>query len=252
MGKTIFAAVLAALLTSVVTVLVMGSTQADKAAADAQARQLAEETARVERERLERRVAEVEKRAAALPRPDRHAADDAPPAAGAGAAPPPLAPDGTPYVSRAELETFAKTQGAALVREAMAAPAAKPVEKKSLEDIAREQGLSAGEEANLRNILRESEEEMVHNLFGDKPLDDVKREVLEAKTDPDKQAALVQGVIQNGIANVGKVVTLENRTRKRVESVLGAERAAKFLATPRKSVIAPEFEDVLKGGFETR
>jgi hypothetical protein len=249
MGKTIFAAVLAALVTSLVTVLVMDSMQA---AVDAQARQLADETAKVERDRLERRVAEVERRAAA-PRADRRTAGDPPPAPADGAAaPPPLAPDGTPYVSRAELETFAKQKGAALVREAMAAPLPKPVEKKSLEDIAREQGLSAGEEANLRNILRDSEEELVHSLFGDTPIDDVKRQLLEAKADPDKRAVLTQSVIQNGIANFGKITTLEERTKKKVEGVLGPERAAKFNAVPHKSVIAPEFEDLLKGSFEAK
>lgn len=249
MGKTIFAAVVAAVLASIATVLVMSSFQQDRSTADAQARQLTEETAKVERERLERRLADVEKRASALPKAERRAAEMTLFTANATPVPPPLAADGTPYVSRAELEAFAKTKGAAIVRDAMTAPAAKPVEKKSLEDIARDQGLSAGEEANLRNILRDSEEEMVHNLFGDKPLDDVKREILEAKEDPDKQAALMQGVFQTGIANVGKLMTLENRTKKKVESVLGADRAAKFLAAPRKSVIAPEFEEVLKGGF---
>jgi hypothetical protein len=246
MGKTIFAAVIAAVLSSIATVLVMGTLQADKTAAAADERKKTEEVQKIERERLERRVGELEKRPAAPPRAERRAADDAASAATPGAPPPPLAPDGSPYVSRAEMEAFARKYAAA----AMAAPSnvepPKPVEKKSLEDIARDMNLSAGEEANLRNILRESEEEMVHSLFGDRPLDDIKREVKEAKDDPDKQAALMQGVVQNGIANVGKIMTLENRMKKRVEGVLGAERSAKFLATPRKPVIDADLENVLK------
>jgi hypothetical protein len=253
MGKTIFAAVVAAVLASIATVLVMDSLREERAVATNEARKLADETARIERERLERRVADVEKRAAAAPRAERRPAESAPeaaPANGEAAPPPPLAPDGTPYVSRAELETFARTQGAALVREAMAAPAAVKVEKKTLEEIAREQGLSAGEEANIRNLLREAEEEMVRCIFGDKSMDEVQRLVLEAKDDPDKQAALTQTAVQNGIANLGKLMTAENRMKKKVENVLGAERAAKFLAAPRKPVIAPEFEAALKATFD--
>ncbi len=249
MGKTIFVAVIAAILASIATTLVMASFHAEERAADAEVRSKAEQTAQVERERLERRVADVEKKAAAAPRAERRPASDEVPAA-APAGTEALAPDGTPYVSMAQLQEFARTQGAALVRDAMkgGTPVA-PVEQKTLEDIARDMNLSAGEEANLRNVLRDSEEELVRSLFGDKPLDDVKREILEAKDDPDKQSALMQGVIQNGFANVGKLVTLEKRTKKKVEAVLGPERAAKFLATPRKPVLAPEFEEVLKGGF---
>jgi hypothetical protein len=173
---------------------------------------------------------------------ERRPSEDAP------AAPSPLAPDGTPYVSRAQMEEFARKQVGAMVAKGgfPVLPEIKPVEKKSLEDIARDMNLSAGEEANLRNILRESEEEAVRDLFGDRPLDEIKREVTEAKEDPDKQAALMQGVVQNGIANVGKLMTLQNREKKRIESVLGAERAAKFMATPRKPVIDSDLEDVLK------
>ncbi len=241
MGKTIFAAFVTAILAAVATALVMGSIQADKSAADAEARRKDEEVDKIERERLERRVTDLEKRAQTATRVERRAADDA-------AALPPLAPDGTPYVSRAQLEEFARKQvGEAVAKSGLRVlPEVKPVEKKSLEDIARDMNLSAGEEANLRNILRESEEEAVRDLFGDRPLDEIKREVTDAKEDPDKQAALMQGVVQNGIANVGKLMTLQNREKKRIESVLGAERAAKFMATPRKPVIDSDLEEVLK------
>jgi hypothetical protein len=247
MGKTIFAAVIAAVLSSIATVLVMGTLQSDKSSADADARKLAADVQRVERERIERRISDLEKRPAAAPRAERRAAEEAP-AAGStpGAPPPPLAPDGSPYVSRAEMEAFARKYAAAAMSGPAGVPVPAPVEKKSLEDIARDMNLSAGEEANLRNILRESEEEMIHSLFGNRPLDDIKREVKEAKDDPDKQAALMQGVVQNGIANVGKLMTAEKRMKNRVESVLGADRSAKFLATPRKPVIDSDLEEVLK------
>jgi len=251
MGKTIFAAVVVAVFAAVATVLVMNALLADKRAADADAQKKADDVAKVERDRIERRISDLEKRAAE-PRERRgvaRAADDA-----AGAGPPALAPDGTPYVSRAEMVKYAGELAAkaSAMRGNEFAPVdpVKPVEKKSLEDIARDMNLSAGEEANLRNILRESEEEMVRSLFGDKPLDDVKREVKEAKDDPDKQAALVQTMAQNGIANLGKFVTSEKRMKKRVEDVLGKERGEKFLAAPRKPVLDPEFEDLMKDAFK--
>jgi hypothetical protein len=248
MGKTIFAAVIAAVLASVATVLVMGALSADRSAADIDARKLAEDVRKVERERIERRIADLEKRPVAAPRVERRAAEEAASAAPAtGAPPPPLAPDGSPYVSRAEMEAFARKLASSYFPAATGDAAVhKPVEKKSLEEIARDMNLSAGEEANLRNILRESEEEMVRSLFGDKPMDDIKREVKDAKDDPDKQAALMQGVVQHGIANVGKLMTSEKRMKKRVESVLGAEKAATFLATPRKPVIDSDLEEVMR------
>jgi hypothetical protein len=242
MGKTIFAAVIAAILSSIATVLVMGTTQADKLAADADARKKDEDVRRVERERLERRVAELEKRPVPAPRAERRAADDA---SAPGVPPPPLAPDGTPYVSRAELEAFARKYAAAAMSTPTNFTPAKPVEKKSLEDIARDMNLSAGEEANLRNILRETEEEYVRCICGNRPLDEIKRDVKEAKDDPEKQAALIQGAVNNGIANVGKLMTLHKVQSKKIEAVLGAERAAKFEATPRKPVIDGDLDEVL-------
>jgi hypothetical protein len=244
MGKTIFAAVVAAVLSSIATVLVMGTLQADKTAAETESRKKAEDVRRVEHERIERRVAELEKRGAAAGRAERRAAAEDAAAPAADGAPPALAPDGTPYVSRAELEAYAKKHAAQFVPDAADVVVHKPVEKKSLEDIARDMNLSAGEEANLRNILRESEEEMVHSLFGDRPIEEIKREVKEAKDDPDKTAAIMQGVVQNGLANVGKIMTLENRMKKRVEAVLGKERGATFLAAPRKPVIDADLEEV--------
>jgi len=74
----------------------------------------------------------------------------------------------------------------------------------------------------------------------------LQREVKDAKDDPDKQAALMQGVMQHGFANVGKLMTAEKRMKKRVESVLGAEKAATFLATPRKPVIEADFEEIMR------
>jgi hypothetical protein len=144
------------------------------------------------------------------------------------------------------MEAFARKYAAVAMSNPTNFTPPKPVEQKSLEDIAREMNLSAGEEANLRNILRETEEEYVRCLCGNRPLDDIKRDAKEAKDDPEKKAALIQGAVQNGIANVGKLVTLPEVQKKRIEAVLGPERAAKFEATPRKPVIDADLQDILK------
>jgi hypothetical protein len=242
MGKTIFAAVIASVLAAVATVLIMNSLQAEKTASEAQARETRGEIERFERDRIAQRLTEIEKRVAAAPRAERRSAASGEPQA----APPATAPDGTPYVSRAELEALVNERAPAKAAPVAAPPVAAPVEKKTLEEIAREQGLSAGEEANLRNILRESEEELVRCLFGSKTVDEVKADVIAAHGDPEKEAELTQSVIQNALQNVGKLVTLEKRTKKRVNDVLGEERGKKFMDAPRKPVIAPELEDFLK------
>jgi hypothetical protein len=212
----------------------------------------------VARQRLLRRVTELEKRSEARPRTERAASapDGAAPAAGTTPAAPAagerlLAPDGSPYVSLEELKAFAHEAGVEPggIRKAATAADAPAVPSKTLEEVATEMNLSAGEEANLRNILRETEEEMLQDLFGDKPLEDIKREAREAKDDPDKQAEMVQGIAQHAIQNLGKIATLEMRRKKRVTSVLGKDRAEQFLAKPMKPVLDPELEDVLKNGF---
>jgi hypothetical protein len=251
MGKTIFAALLVSVLTSIVTTLIYSALESESRAAATEERRHADETAQIERERLDRRIADLEKRVAAAPRAERHAAtapEESPSVSAPGdpgAAPPaPLAPDGTPYVSKAELDRVLAGRAPVIANGEY-----KPMPKKSLEEIARDMNLSAGEEASLRDILRDAEQEFVHCLFGDRPYDDVKREVVAAKDDPDKAAVLLQNGIQNGLANAGKLMTLQNRTKKKVEAVLGTDRASKFLAAPRKPVIDPEFEELLRGKF---
>jgi hypothetical protein len=248
-GKTIFAALIASVLASIATVIVMEALRAERSAADAQARELETQTQKIERDRLVQRLADVERRVAAPARAERRAEPAAsvdPAPAASPAAPAPLAADGTPYVSRAQMEAFARSLGARVGGVAEAPAEVKPVEKKTLEEIAREQGLSAGEEANLRNILRESEEELIHCLFGTKTIEEVKADFLAAKADPEKQSELMQSAIQNALQNVGKLMTAEKRTKKRVNEVLGEERGKKFMDAPRKSVIAPDMEEFFK------
>lgn len=258
MGKTIFAAVLAAIVASIVTTLVMGSFQTEERTVAQTAQARAEETGKVERERLDRRLGEVEKKLGSAARTARRDPVDPPPA-GNGAAPtgtgvavqdapdgppPPLSPDGTPYISRAELD-------AALVKHRTDAipVAAEPVKSKTLEEIAQEMNLSAGEEAALREIARESETELATCLFGSRPIDEILADAAVAKDDPEKKAELTQTVVNNMIRNAGKLMTLESRTKKKVESVLGKDKAAEFQKYPMKPVLAANLEEWFKDGF---
>lgn len=170
-------------------------------------------------------------------------AETAAPGAAAAAAPGAVAPDGTPYVSRAELEeamSKARTRGGVVVP-----GAAEPA--KTLEQIAQEMGLSASEEAEARTILRSSEEEAVRCLFGDRPLKEIGDEIRAAKDDPDKMEALVGETMGRAFSNLGKLATLEGRTRKRMEGALGKERAADLMRRPHVPVLGPEFEQIFEG-----
>lgn len=157
------------------------------------------------------------------------------------------ATDGTPYVSRAELEAAIAKAGAA------GRPAGvftKPVEAKTLEEIAQEMGMSASDEAGVRQVLRDSEEEALKSLFGDRPLTEIRDEVAAARDDPDKMQQLVTDTIGRGFQNVGKLMTLEMRTKKKVEGVLGKERAGEFLAKPHRPVLEKEYGELLKDTFK--
>ena len=112
-------------------------------------------------------------------------------------------------------------------------PDVKPRAPKDLADVAREMNLSAGEEANLREILRESEEEKVRCLFGDKPLADIARDVRAAKDDPEKQQELIQQAVANAMPNLGKLATSDSRRKKKIENLLGHVRREAIVALRR-------------------
>lgn len=156
----------------------------------------------------------------------------------------PLAPDGTPYLSRADVERMIEERAASLAETPFV-----PKPPQTLEDAAREMGLSADEEASLRIILRESEEEVITSLFGERPLEDIKLEIAAVRDDPEGMQRLMQGVVARGFSNAGKLLTLEGRTRRRMENLLGKERAADFRSRNVKPVHGEEFEKILEEAF---
>jgi hypothetical protein len=250
MGKTIFVAIVAAILASVATTILLGSfgSPAERAAAARSDKQQAEI------ERLTETLDTLAKRQTAQGRDlkrvqgSRRGPPEAEAIAGPGSDAPAgeaaVAPDGTPYVSRADLETYFAEQAESL-RPVPSEPVEfKPVPARSLEEIAAEMGLSIGEEAQVRIILRESEEEMMQILFGDRSIEEIKQEVEQAKDDPDKQAEMIQRVLPRVFTNIGNIATMEARQKKKLESVLGEERTAEFLKHEVEPIHGAEFEDL--------
>lgn len=163
---------------------------------------------------------------------------------GGGEAPAPgaTAPDGTAYVSRKELDA-----ALAKARTAGQLPADwKPVEKKSLEDIARDMNLSSSEEAQARTILRDSEQELVTCLFGDRPFSEIAVEVKAAKEDPEKMQQMVGDAVGRAFANIGKLMTIETRSKKRLADAIGKDKAKDLWSRPRKPILGEEWESLFK------
>jgi len=258
MGRTILAAVIAAILTSMATTLVLSSLADDRArtmegqvsAAEKRASD-AEERVKTALDRIDRLGDRIQRTESAVNEAQRNAiaavqASGAPTAGGAEAL---QSPDGTPYVSRAELEKLLAEHPVAAAGDGVGTQGWTPPEAKTLEEISADMGLTAQQESTLRVILRDAEQEMVNMLFGQRPIEDVKAEIRRAKDDPDAQAELIQGVIMRGVGNAGKVITWENRVRKKVEDALGADTARDFLSRPRKPVLDPDFEKVFDEAF---
>jgi hypothetical protein len=255
MGKTILAAVIAAILASIATTLVMQSVaddqsrlleqrlqEAEAVAADAESRVV------TALDRLDRFGDRVQRTEVAVSEAQQNAlsavqAAGAEPAEGTDGL---KAPDGTPYVSRAELDEL-------LAERPELGPGFEytpPPPPKDLGEIAEEMGLTAQQESTLRVILRDAEQEMVNMLFGNRPIEDVIADARRAKEDPEFQAEMIQGVIMRGVSNAGKVMTWESRLRKKVRGVLGDPQTDEFLSKPRKPILDDSLDTVFEEIFD--
>lgn len=258
MGKLLFAALFGGIVAAILTFFLCASlltgdrmTETDLRLTEAETQvRNAEEKSEVAAKRadlLQKRFDAISReQARALARIEEAVAQRNAAPAGEGAPTGATASDGTPYVSRAELDAAIAKAGASV---RPVGPFAKPVEVKTLEEIAQDMGMSASDEAGVRQVLRDSEEEALKSLFGDRPLTEIRDEVAAARDDPDKMQQLVTDTIGRGFQNVGKLMTLEMRTKKKVEGVLGKERAAEFLRTPRRPVLEKEYGELLKDTF---
>ncbi len=258
MGKTIFTALISAIVASVITALIVLALSGDEA------------RERLERERLlEKRILDSEDQVSvALERVDRMRGDlrqaekralgaamrtaaEGTDAAVVGEDGRLVAPDGSALVSKAEMDAAIEAfwtekggPGALFNTEAF-----EPEPAKTLSEIADEMGLTTQQEATLSVILRESEQDLVNILFGERPLEDVKDEIRAVKDDPDAQAELLQRTMTRAFANMGKLFTHEARLEKRVKNILGDEVGAEFLGKNRKPELDPDFEEFLEEVF---
>lgn len=158
----------------------------------------------------------------------------------------PLAPDGTPFISRKDLE--AEVAKAIAARSAAFQGLGAPVEPaKTLEEVAAEMGLSAGEEAQLRIIQRESEDEVLDIFFPGQRIEEIKQTAKELKDDPDRLSAFVQQGLMRAFSNAGKLMTLDRRRNKSIKDALGEERAAEFRSKRVKPFYGEDLEHLMDG-----
>ncbi len=256
MGRTILVALVVAVLASVATNLVLGALGNDTRREFEERLAAADRRADAAESRVDtalRRVDAVADRVARAERGAEEARRDAATAAAAAGASPSAegavltAPDGSPYLSQAAFEQALAERlagGRALAAAETAVAAARPPQ--TLAEIAADMGLTAQQEATLEVLIRDSEQELVNLLFGERSIQDVKAEILRAKEDPDLQAELIQRTLMRGVSNAGKLMTRERALRRKVEDALGKERAAEFLRRPRRPVLDPDLEDFFK------
>jgi hypothetical protein len=161
----------------------------------------------------------------------------------------PLAPDGSRFVSLKDLE--AEVAKALTARGGTFAMEQLPPEPpKSLEDVAADMGLSAGEVAQLRIILRESEEELLDIFFPGQWIEEAKVTVQQLRDDPDKLSAFMQQGLMRVVSNAGKLLTLERRRNKSIKDLLGEERAQQFRGKRVKPIYGEEIGTVLEDLFK--
>ncbi len=251
MGKSILAAIFAAILASIVTTLVMTSI-ADDQAQTVEAR-LTEAEARAERtethvatalgriDRFSRRVQQAERTAGEAQR-NAAAAAQASGATPTDASAALVAPDGTTYISRAEIEKLLDERGALVAGPGQSAP---PPPRITLAEAAEKLGLTAAQEASLAVAFRDAQQEMINMVFGNRSIEDVKAELARIEDDPDAQAEMVQRALMRGFSNAGKFMTFEKRMRKKVDGILGVDQAQEFRALNVKTV-----DDGLEDVFE--
>jgi len=251
MGKSILAAIFAAILASIVTTLVMTSIADDQAQTvearltEAEARadraetQVATALDRIDRfgsrvQQAERTAGEAQRNAAAAAQ-----ASGATPTDTASAL---VAPDGTTYISRAEIEKLLDERGAIVSEPGQFTP---PPPRITLAEAAEKLGLTAAQEASLAVAFRDAQQEMINMVFGNRSIEDVKAELARIEDDPDAQADMVQRALMRGFSNAGKFVTFEKRMRKKVDGILGVDQAQEFRALNVKTV-----DDGLEDVFE--
>jgi hypothetical protein len=147
----------------------------------------------------------------------------------AGDSPAAVVPGSPRSLSAADLQALAdRAAETALERQAQREKDAwKPgTPRMALSDIAREIGLSSSQESELREMYRSRTERYLKLLAApDGDPEAVRRELTEAKGDPDLVEAVKAKYIPKFLSKLGEVATIEAETAVRVNAVLGSKEA---------------------------
>jgi hypothetical protein len=117
--------------------------------------------------------------------------------------------------------------------EGQGAAAKKPPEpakkRATLEEAARELGLTSAEEADLRRIYAETQEKYLRILAGpDGDTGEVRRELDAAKNNPKVAAGLMAKYLPKALPKLGEIVQIGLEQNTAVEAAVGAEKAARL------------------------
>lgn len=98
-----------------------------------------------------------------------------------------------------------------------------------LSEVAAEIGLSAGEEADLRQIYKDSEDKMLRLMAGeDGDIEQVRRDIELAAGDRAALPGVMTKYMPKVVQNLGQVMTIETEKQTRILETLGPERAAEY------------------------
>lgn len=99
-----------------------------------------------------------------------------------------------------------------------------------LAEVAAEMGISSAEEADLRQIYKESEEKMLKLLAGeDGDVEQVRRDIDLAVSDEAVRPQMMAKYMPRFLQNVGQVMTIEADKQSRIQQTLGPEKAADLM-----------------------
>jgi hypothetical protein len=165
---------------------------------------------------------------------DRPALAAAPPAPGAGAAVAP-APTGAAGVTAEQVEVIAAKVAQAIEDRRLAAEKAEKEAKVArrrrlpLAEAARELGLTAAEETEVRRAHEEAVEKMLKIMAEpESDAETLRRELLAVKNDPAKKMAIVTKKLPKFMTKLGDVMAIEAERQTRIVAAVGPEKAEKL------------------------
>ena len=148
-------------------------------------------------------------------------------------------------------DTWAELGASSGAAEAVEIP--EPEKKRvTLADAARELELSGQEEAELRRIHEETFEKALELIASEEDggVDQVRRELEEAKTDPAKRMGLVGKYMGRVLGNIGGFIMLGQEHDQKIVKAIGKDKARRLENEYELTDVDPyDLESMLSGGF---